>query len=238
MRNFFLFSYCVVLRKNMEHVWHEQKQDSCDTVCLYCPADSTRRHSLQVTQHPGNITSVTYHSVFLRWTRNKFTDSYIKQPVSALPLQVFIYNYTIVSLNWLAGISFEPGPGLRLAQPGAPTDRVSVLPILPEDGRRSSFRNVILLKYGRWTKSKKTLLQSIKRTWRWPHDGRNMFKWDRSESVQKHFYYTYVFPLRGTDAAEAIVCEILPVRANVHQGKVFKLNSCSCTVGSWVTGSE
>jgi hypothetical protein len=37
-------------------------------------------------------------------------------------------------------------PGLRLAQPGGPTARVSVLPILLEDGRRSSFRNVILLK--------------------------------------------------------------------------------------------
>jgi hypothetical protein len=33
---------------------------------------------------------------------------------------------------------------------------------LPEDGRRSSFRNVvILLKYRRWTKSKKQLLQII-----------------------------------------------------------------------------
>jgi hypothetical protein len=51
------------------------------------------------------------------------------------------------------------GPGLRLAQPGGPTARVSVLPFLPEDGRRSSFRNVvILLRYRRWTKSKKPLL--------------------------------------------------------------------------------
>jgi hypothetical protein len=46
-------------------------------------------------------------------------------------------------------------PGLRLAQPGGPTSRVSALPFLPEDGRRSSFRNVvILLKYRRLTKSK------------------------------------------------------------------------------------
>jgi hypothetical protein len=50
-------------------------------------------------------------------------------------------------------------PGLRLAQPGGPTARVSVLPFLPEDGRRSSFRNVILLKYRQLTKSKKTILQ-------------------------------------------------------------------------------
>jgi hypothetical protein len=43
--------------------------------------------------------------------------------------------------------------GLRPAQPGGPTARVSVLPILPEDGRRSSFRNeVILLNYRRWAK--------------------------------------------------------------------------------------
>jgi hypothetical protein len=35
-----------------------------------------------------------------------------------------------------------------------------VLPFLPEDGRISSFRNVvILLKYRRWAKSKKPLLQ-------------------------------------------------------------------------------
>jgi hypothetical protein len=46
-------------------------------------------------------------------------------------------------------------PGLRLAQPGGPTAMVSVLPISPEDGRRSIVRNVILLKYRRWTKSKK-----------------------------------------------------------------------------------
>jgi hypothetical protein len=39
--------------------------------------------------------------------------------------------------------------------------RVPVLPFLPEDGRRSSFRNVvILLKYRRWAKSKKTVLQT------------------------------------------------------------------------------
>jgi hypothetical protein len=57
----------------------------------------------------------------------------------------------------------ELRPGLRLAQPGGPTARVSVLPFLPEDGKISSFRNaVILLKYRRWTKSKKSLLQIIK----------------------------------------------------------------------------
>jgi hypothetical protein len=51
-------------------------------------------------------------------------------------------------------------PGLRLAQPGGPTARVSVFPFLPEDGRRFSFRNVeILLEYRRWIKSKRTLLQ-------------------------------------------------------------------------------
>jgi hypothetical protein len=50
--------------------------------------------------------------------------------------------------------------GLRLAQPGGPTARVSVLPFLHEEGRRSSFWNeVILLKYRRWTMSKKTLSQ-------------------------------------------------------------------------------
>jgi hypothetical protein len=38
-----------------------------------------------------------------------------------------------------------------------PTARVSALLLLPEDGRRSSFRNVvILLKYRRWTMPKKT----------------------------------------------------------------------------------
>jgi hypothetical protein len=43
------------------------------------------------------------------------------------------------------------------SSPGGPKARVSVLPFLPEDGRRSSFRNyVILLKYRRWTESKKT----------------------------------------------------------------------------------
>jgi hypothetical protein len=52
--------------------------------------------------------------------------------------------------------------GLRLAQPGSPTARVSVHPFLPEDGRRSSFQNVVILfKYRRWTKSKKLLLQII-----------------------------------------------------------------------------
>jgi hypothetical protein len=55
--------------------------------------------------------------------------------------------------------------GLTLAQPWDPAARVSVLPILLEDGRRSSLRNVtkFLLKYRRWTKSKKPLLQ-IKNT--------------------------------------------------------------------------
>jgi hypothetical protein len=48
-------------------------------------------------------------------------------------------------------------PRLRLTQPVGPTARVSVLSFLPEDGRSSSFRNVvILLKYRRWRKSKKT----------------------------------------------------------------------------------
>jgi hypothetical protein len=52
----------------------------------------------------------------------------------------------------------------EVAQPGGPTARVSVLPFLPEDGRRSSFRNVIiLLKYRRWTKSNKQLLQITQR---------------------------------------------------------------------------
>jgi hypothetical protein len=36
-----------------------------------------------------------------------------------------------------------------------PTARVSILTFLPEDERRSSFWNVILLKYRRWTMSKK-----------------------------------------------------------------------------------
>jgi hypothetical protein len=62
-------------------------------------------------------------------------------------------------------------PGLRLAQPGGRTARVSVLSFLPEDGRRSSFRNVvILLKYRRWTKSKKTILQIIKQLRQNPSD--------------------------------------------------------------------
>jgi hypothetical protein len=48
--------------------------------------------------------------------------------------------------------------GLRLAQPGGPTARVSILPFLPEDRRRSSFRNIVtLLKYRQWTKSRKPL---------------------------------------------------------------------------------
>jgi hypothetical protein len=50
---------------------------------------------------------------------------------------------------------------VEATQPEGPTARVSVLPFLPEDGRRSSFQNVILLKYRRWTKSKKPLLQII-----------------------------------------------------------------------------
>jgi hypothetical protein len=60
-------------------------------------------------------------------------------------------------------VELASGPGLRLAQPGGPTARVSVLPILPEDGRRSSFRNIVILlkKKRRWTKSKKPLLQII-----------------------------------------------------------------------------
>jgi hypothetical protein len=52
-------------------------------------------------------------------------------------------------------------PDLRLAQPGGPTTRISVLSFFPEDGRRSSFRNVILFKFRRWTKSKKTILQIL-----------------------------------------------------------------------------
>jgi hypothetical protein len=56
---------------------------------------------------------------------------------------------------WKLDLLPSSGPGLRLAQPGGPTARVSVLSFLPEDGRRSSFRNVILLKYRQWTKSKK-----------------------------------------------------------------------------------
>jgi hypothetical protein len=47
----------------------------------------------------------------------------------------------------------------RSEGPGGSTARVYVLPFLPEDGRRSSFRNVILLKYRRWIKSKRTLLR-------------------------------------------------------------------------------
>jgi hypothetical protein len=43
----------------------------------------------------------------------------------------------------------------------------SLRPGLPEDGRRSSFRNVEnLLKYRRWTKSKKTLLQITEKLFR------------------------------------------------------------------------
>jgi hypothetical protein len=49
---------------------------------------------------------------------------------------------------------------LAVGSPGSA--RVFVLPFLPEDGRRSSFRNaVILLKYRRLTKSKNPLLQII-----------------------------------------------------------------------------
>jgi hypothetical protein len=65
-------------------------------------------------------------------------------------------------------LALLPVPGLgsasdlRLAQPGGQTARISVLSFLPEDGRSSSFRNVvILLKYRRWTNSKKTILQII-----------------------------------------------------------------------------
>jgi hypothetical protein len=53
---------------------------------------------------------------------------------------------------------------LAVESPGCASIRPGFCPsfVLPEDGRRSSFRNVvILLKYGRWAKSKKPLLQII-----------------------------------------------------------------------------
>jgi hypothetical protein len=56
-------------------------------------------------------------------------------------------------------------PGLRLAQSGGPTARVSCPSFLPEAGRRSSFRNVILLKYiddGQSPKKKKTAFTDYK----------------------------------------------------------------------------
>jgi hypothetical protein len=58
-------------------------------------------------------------------------------------------------------LQVKRSPGLRLAEPGGPTARVFVLPFSSEDGRRSSFRNIILLKYRRWIMSKKMLLQII-----------------------------------------------------------------------------
>jgi hypothetical protein len=66
-------------------------------------------------------------------------------------------------LGLLVGVASDlRPPGLRLAQSGGPTARVSVLPFLPEDIRRSSFRNVvILLKYRRRIKSKNPVLQII-----------------------------------------------------------------------------
>jgi hypothetical protein len=73
---------------------------------------------------------------------------------------IFQQNYKILE----AGSSsvFRSCPGLRLAEPGGWTTRVSVLSFLPEDGRRSSFRNVvILLKYRRWTKSKKKIYRFL-----------------------------------------------------------------------------
>jgi hypothetical protein len=65
-------------------------------------------------------------------------------------------------LGPLVELASDLDQGLRLDHPGGLTARVSVLHFLPEDGRRSSFRNVvILLKYRRWTKSKKEKLLQI-----------------------------------------------------------------------------
>jgi hypothetical protein len=65
------------------------------------------------------------------------------------------YLLSLDSLRHFQRLYDQTWTGLRLAQPGGPAATVSVLNILPEDGRRSSFRNVvILLKYRRWTKSK------------------------------------------------------------------------------------
>jgi hypothetical protein len=88
---------------------------------------------------------------------------------------------------------------LRVAQPGGPTARVSVLPTLPEDGRRSSFRNVVIvLKYRRWTVSKNTLSrvlslfltehQSLSRK----AQGRFMFNFDSWHEVVKSSILFYV----------------------------------------------
>jgi hypothetical protein len=87
---------------------------------------------------------------------------------ATLICRIFFFFLTLsivyISIKLQRWASLRLGPGLRLAQPGVPTARISVLSILPEDGRRSSFRNVvILLKYRRWTKSKKPLLHIITR---------------------------------------------------------------------------
>jgi hypothetical protein len=92
-------------------------------------------------------------------TQKMYLDAHLNTSVRNIPQTMVVARCLLLRahLGWSC-------PGLRLAQPGGPTARVSVFPFfLPEDGRRSSFRNVILLKYRRWTKSKEPLLQ-IKRT--------------------------------------------------------------------------
>jgi hypothetical protein len=75
------------------------------------------------------------------------------------------YNGVCNSVFWTLSIVYIliKLPGLRLAQPGGPTARVSVLlPFYLKTEAEFSFRKVvILLKYRRWTMSKKTLLQII-----------------------------------------------------------------------------
>jgi hypothetical protein len=81
--------------------------------------------------------------------------------------------------------------GIKLAQPEGPAARVSVPHFLPEDGRRCSFRNVvILLKYRRWTKPKKTLLQIIRHrgiTWR-GNRFRILFPYTKNRSKGKKIF--------------------------------------------------
>jgi hypothetical protein len=55
-------------------------------------------------------------------------------------------NSWVISRRWSCW-SWWSCPGLRPAQPEGPTARISVLSFLPEDGRRSSFRNVVFICY-------------------------------------------------------------------------------------------
>jgi hypothetical protein len=74
----------------------------------------------------------------------------------------FVHRLYFNKITTFRKLDLLPSSGKKERQkPRGPTARVSVLPFLPEDGRISRFRNVVIvLKYIRWTKSKKPLLQA------------------------------------------------------------------------------